>query len=690
MACSQVVGGAEIGYEPQETEVQTDDIVEEDNDAEQIEEDTIQAENGTEEETTLELNTNSVILNDSKSKSAVVIVTDTTTPTEEGKSFTFKSKDESVAKVEKYASDSFKVTAVNYGTTTVEVTSADGKKTATCTVNVSCTDFTVEDMTICLGDDPVKITPKFKEGFSLSLNKMTFESDLDFVAQVTENREIKPISAGEANITLTLYSEANFGGPKVTKTFKVTVNSPVTGINVSKDKLDLNIGKTYQLNPIVLPAEATDSSVKYISSDNTVAKVSADGLISAVSEGTATITIAAKDGSKVTKDVKVTVTQPVEEMIFERTDYDLFLGWGITIPAPTIKPSNATNKEISFSSTDENVITVDEEGNVTTVGTGTASVIARAKDGSNKTVSILFNVKGQIAAISTNKDKVQTEEGKEDYVGFKVTVSGNDAYPEILTAKASDETVVGSLAIEKGVDATDSSANTLLKFKALKAGETDIIVSSKNPTEKNVSITIHVTVTQPAPQQQEVVVTPQIDVKNVTYKISNEDSQTATVTKIEDVKGNVTIQSKITIGDKSYKVTEIADKAFQNKKKITSVTIPSSVTVVGKAAFKNCTKLKTVKIGSNVSQIKDEAFAGCPSLTKVTIPARVTKIGKKAFYNCKKLKTVTIKTQKLKSVGASAFKGIAKNSTIKVPKKKLTAYKKLFKGKYTTKNTKIK
>ncbi|MBD5106183.1 MAG: leucine-rich repeat protein, partial [Lachnospiraceae bacterium] len=76
----------------------------------------------------------------------------------------------------------------------------------------------------------------------------------------------------------------------------------------------------------------------------------------------------------------------------------------------------------------------------------------------------------------------------------------------------------------------------------------------------------------------------------------------------------------------------------------------------------------------------------------ITIPSKVNKIGSKAFYGCKKLKKITIKTTKLtkKKVGSQAFKGIAAKATIKVPKKKLSAYKKMLRARGVGAKAKIK
>ena len=168
----------------------------------------------------------------------------------------------------------------------------------------------------------------------------------------------------------------------------------------------------------------------------------------------------------------------------------------------------------------------------------------------------------------------------------------------------------------------------------------------------------------------------------------------------------LTIPSSVKINGITYKVTSIAANAFANNKKLTKVTMGSYVKTIGSKAFYKCTKLKTVKIGKSVTTIGASAFCGCTKLDTVsmgakvttisdnafykctalkaiTIPATVSKIGKQAFYGCKKLKTITIKTTKLSGskVGSRAFTGIYSKATVKVPKSKYEAYKKLLKVK---------
>lgn len=136
--------------------------------------------------------------------------------------------------------------------------------------------------------------------------------------------------------------------------------------------------------------------------------------------------------------------------------------------------------------------------------------------------------------------------------------------------------------------------------------------------------------------------------------------------------------SKVTMGTK---IKTIGTSAFKNCSKLTKISIGKNVKTIGVSAFEDCKKLSKVTIGSAVTTIEDKAFKNCVALTSIIIPSKVTKIDKQAFYGCKKLKTITIKSTKLKTVGQEALKGINSKATIKVPKSKLSAYKKLLKGK---------
>ncbi len=199
----------------------------------------------------------------------------------------------------------------------------------------------------------------------------------------------------------------------------------------------------------------------------------------------------------------------------------------------------------------------------------------------------------------------------------------------------------------------------------------------------------------------------------VKYKVMTAGKEVAYTAPAD--KKNITsaaIPDTVSVGGVSYKVTSVANKAFEKAPKLKSVTIGKNVTSIGTNAFANCTKLTTVKfkgtkcktigtgafkgakalkiisIPNSVQKIGDSAFASCTKLSTVTIGTGLKEIGKSAFNGDKVLKTITIKSKKLAKVGSNALKSTKKNLTIKVPKKQVKSYAGKFKNK-GNKNIKV-
>lgn len=154
---------------------------------------------------------------------------------------------------------------------------------------------------------------------------------------------------------------------------------------------------------------------------------------------------------------------------------------------------------------------------------------------------------------------------------------------------------------------------------------------------------------------------------DLTYTVVKSDKAkgTVAVTGANNKKAaKVVIPKTVTLNGYTFKVTGILKNAFSNMKKLTDVTIGANVTTVGNGAFKNCTKLKFI-----------------------VIPQKVTAISAKAFAGCKKLKGIVVRSDKIKTIGAGAFKGTVAKATVKVSKKKQKKYKSLFvkKGKLSQK-----
>lgn len=146
----------------------------------------------------------------------------------------------------------------------------------------------------------------------------------------------------------------------------------------------------------------------------------------------------------------------------------------------------------------------------------------------------------------------------------------------------------------------------------------------------------------------------------------------------------ITIPDLVSVGGVNYDVTSIADSAFEKCTKLKTLRIGNKVKRIGNRAFYGCTNLVKVTGGKALLTIGKSAFQGCKKLKNVSLSSKKLKsIGAKTFYGCKKLTKITLKTTKLtkKSIGKNALKKTNKKLVIKVPKNKVSAYKKYFKGK---------
>ena len=131
--------------------------------------------------------------------------------------------------------------------------------------------------------------------------------------------------------------------------------------------------------------------------------------------------------------------------------------------------------------------------------------------------------------------------------------------------------------------------------------------------------------------------------------------ETATIgNEVELLPDNFVRESKITTITIPNTVTAIGNSAFEQCRALNDITIGNSVTSIGESAFCCCTSLTSVTIPNSVTSIGNYAFNWCSGLTSITIPNSVTSIGNGAFSNCSGLTSVTIPNS-VTSIGGSAF-----------------------------------
>ena len=340
----------------------------------------------------------------------------TVTPSQANQKVAWSSSNGNIAKVDSKG----RVTPVSNGTCKIIATTTDGtNRTASCDVTVDIKfvtgiSFDFNSYTITnVNQTPVfrpNITPSDAED-----KNVRWSSSNTKVATVSSSGVIKAAGNGTCKITATTTD-----GTNLSASFNIIVNIKATKITLDKTKIELTTGKeTEKITSSIEPSIA-NKNVKYTSSDESIATVSSDGVVTAVGSGTCKITAAPTDGSKVTASCDVTVDIKTTGMKLDKTNYTFNKAETIKIN-PVITPSKAS-KKLTWTSSNTKVAIVSSDGKVTPVGKGTCKITATTTDGTNLSSScnITSNVEYQKGDV--NRDgKVNT---LDVYYAMKGIVNG--------------------------------------------------------------------------------------------------------------------------------------------------------------------------------------------------------------------------------------------------------------------------
>ncbi len=218
----------------------------------------------------------------------------------------WSSSDNSVATVDQ----SGNVSAISAGTAVITVTTEDGGKTHSCTVTVTAPAAPIPVTAIALNKSTATIGIGSSETLTVNYTPadantgkaVSWSSSNTSIATVDNSGKVTGVAAGTATITATSTTDNT-----ISASCSVTVEAiAVTGVSINPTSANLQIGGSTDLTATVLPANATDKSVSWTSSNTAVATVN-NGHVTAIAAGTATITVTTTDGSK-TAFCSVTVT----------------------------------------------------------------------------------------------------------------------------------------------------------------------------------------------------------------------------------------------------------------------------------------------------------------------------------------------------------------------------------------------
>ena len=138
--------------------------------------------------------------------------------------------------------------------------------------------------------------------------------------------------------------------------------------------------------------------------------------------------------------------------------------------------------------------------------------------------------------------------------------------------------------------------------------------------------------------------------------------------------GDIIIPETVTYQGTTYSVTAIKERAFNECRFVTSITIPNSVISIGYCAFLGCQGLTSITIGNSVTTIGHDAFNNCINLTSVTLPGSVTFIGESAFVGCPGLTTITCLATTPPTIYDNTFRSVLCEATLYVPVGTLNVY----------------
>ena len=300
------------------------------------------------------------------------------------KTVTFTSSNPAVATVNQYGM----VTAVGVGSAVLTATANDGSGVqASFTVTVSPVAGQVTKIALygkgSLGIGSVEYL-SYEVWPADAVNKgITFSTSNAKIATVNEYGVVTGVGKGTATITATAKDGS---GVKGTYTVNVSTNTQkVTRIDLY-GKGTLNLGSVEYLSYEVWPADAANKGVTFSTSNGTVATVNEYGVVTGKAAGTAIITATAKDGSGIKGTYTVTVTAIPVTYVGVSGKTNLVVG-EVSYPSYEILPANASNKGVTYSSSNPAVAYVTSNGIVSAVGVGSATITATASDGSGKSAS---------------------------------------------------------------------------------------------------------------------------------------------------------------------------------------------------------------------------------------------------------------------------------------------------------------
>lgn len=314
------------------------------------------------------------------------------------------------------------------------------------------------------------------EEINASLSPADAEAEITWTpsdASVISVSEEGKVTALEATAEPVFVRVSVVGYENLSEECMVIVKCHPSAVDIASQSVSIFRGDTYELSYKVLPERTTDKRVSFDSSDETVATVSSNGVVTALKAGTAIISVKTLDRSATDEDVVseciVTVKDYVSGVtVSPSTIGSLYVGDSPVQLTAIVGPTDSDNKTVNWTSDNPTVARVDESGSVTPVGNGraviTATTVGKNKEGQNLTAGVSVYVKQHVTGVLLNAHE------KEIQAGGTFTLVG---------------TVIPSVDVDNEIEwsSSDNSVATVDQngiVKGVKSGTSTITVKTKD------------------------------------------------------------------------------------------------------------------------------------------------------------------------------------------------------------------
>lgn len=269
---------------------------------------------------------------------------------------------------------------------------------------------TAEGLQLSDSSISLEVGNKYKLNYTLTpegaKSDVTFRSLDEKIATVDQDGTVHGVAGGSTVV----YAVTGEGS---VQTCNVKIIQGITSMKADKEELEMSVGEVYQSEITWEPQTATETNLTWTSKNTKVVTVDNKGLITAKSAGDAYIVVSARPTATTSCEpvfIHVTVKTPLESIALVPTSKTITVGTSFDLTV-TYKPENATNKKVTFTSSDTKIAKVDEKGKVTGVAGGMVMITCKAEDG-GYLATCMVTVEDKNTTITLDRTNILLSKGK--------------------------------------------------------------------------------------------------------------------------------------------------------------------------------------------------------------------------------------------------------------------------------------